>query len=81
MILKVEKIILKTVGGFDAEITGIDPSSSDCLNGTISGKSVMWDFYGKCRDNDTGCNFDTNTDVFQEIQGTLKAVVPTKYWN
>ena len=74
-----QPIKLKTTGGHDAIITNIDPNSSDCLEGTINGKSVMWNVTGMCRDNSMEYNFNCNTDIFQNIKETLKIHVSKEF--
>lgn len=77
--LKIESIFVKTVGGFDAELTAIDPANNDCISGVIKGKSatnVRWDIHGRCRDNHPDCNLDMRTDELQDLVDTIKSISP-----
>lgn len=47
-------IITKTNGGFPAEVTGLDPSESNCIIGTVTlptqkRQRVQWSATGICR--------------------------------
>lgn len=70
--LKIEPIETKTIRGYDAQISGIVIGSSDCIKGTVwisdENRHVAWDENGICRDQDSGCNLDTKTPEFEEIQ-------------
>jgi len=61
--IKIVPISTKTIGKFDAEITGIDPTDHDCLKGTIDtpGAAIVsaeWNLDGTCRDSIPQCNLD-----------------------
>ncbi|WP_449287855.1 hypothetical protein [Marinobacter salarius] len=80
--LKIESIQLKTTGGYDAEIYGIDPASSDCLIGELKtqyGGTASWDIHGRCRDHNTDCNFDTRTDEFVDLERLARSLVNEEY--
>lgn len=80
--LKIEPVRLKTSGGYDVEIYGIDPASSDCLIGEIKtqyGGPAMWDIHGRCRDHDVVCNLDVRSDEFVELERLARALVNEKY--
>ena len=76
-IIKIEPIETTTAGGIKATLSGIDPTSSDCIIGTLGREhrsSARWDIYGICRDNPQDCNFDIHNDDFQDIAQTIKAI-------
>lgn len=80
--LKIEPVELKTVGGFAAEIYGIDPASTDCLVGRIkekNGGTASWNINGTCRDHSTDCNFDVSIDEFVEIERIARSLVKDEY--
>jgi hypothetical protein len=80
--LKIDPVVLTTVGGYPAEIYGIDPGSSDCLIGKLNtphGGTAMWNIRGMCRDHSHECNFDVRTDDFAEIERVARALVKEDY--
>jgi hypothetical protein len=73
----IQPVTTKTKGGFDAVVTGIDPTDVDFLKGQIDtpalGKiNVVWDTNGLCRDNDPSCNLDVNDDETADVIDTAK---------
>lgn len=80
--LAIDPVKLTTVGGYPAEIYGIDPASSDCLIGKLDtphGGKAMWNIRGMCRDHSTECNFNVNTDDFAEVERVARALVKDEY--
>lgn len=76
--IPINSIPVITIGGFNAEITGLYLISTDCIAGNIGGRSVNWDIYGRCRDHTTDCNIDMRSDVLQELIETIKIMAPGK---
>lgn len=77
--IKIDPIPCKTTGGFDAEITGIDPTDHDCLKGTINTPGAgtingKWNLGGTCRDNDSKCDLDPRQDEVADAIGTARKV-------
>lgn len=75
----IQPVDIKTKGGYDATLTGIDPVSSDCLVGTIltpgAGKvTAKWDLGGLCRDKDDSCNLNMNDDDLHDLKETAKHI-------
>lgn len=75
--ITIEPIPTKTTGGYDAKITGIDPTSHDCLKGTIDtpGAGTIkgnWNLGGTCRDSDPKCNLDPRQDEVADAMNTAK---------
>ena len=58
----IDPLKTKTRGGYDAEITGIDPSSEDCLVGHVGKQHGIpernWNTAGICRDSPETLNLD-----------------------
>lgn len=80
--LTINPVKMTTVGGYPAEIYGIDPASTDCLIGklnTLHGGTAMWNIRGMCRDHSTECNFDVSTDEFIEIERIARALLKDEY--
>ena len=75
--IKIEPIEITTAGGIKVTVSGIDPTSSDCIIGTLDRQhlpSARWDMFGVCRDNSPDCNFDIHNDDFLDIVQTIKAI-------
>lgn len=64
--IPIKQVTTKTVGGLDATIDALSPTSSDCIVGTpktANGlKHVSWDKNGICRDNTHECNLDMHVN-------------------
>lgn len=64
--IPIKQVATKTVGGIDATIDSLSPTSSDCITGTLQTpkgvKQVSWDKNGICRDNSPECNLDMSTN-------------------
>ncbi|MER2926829.1 hypothetical protein [Serratia nevei] len=65
--LLIAPISTLTVGGYKAEIRGVNNDSTDCLHGVLWGSdgteyTVNWDLYGRARDNSDKCNLDMRQD-------------------
>ena len=65
-IIVIEPVAVTTKGGYSATITGIDPTDSDCLKGTVSGTAlgtiaVRWDLAGFCRNQASDLNLNTSS--------------------
>lgn len=76
-ILNLEPVNTNTTGGFEAQISGIDPTDSDCLVGTVltvglGRKKVRWDLGGRCRDNHDSLNLDMRNDKMLDLRETAK---------
>ena len=76
-VIIIQAVPTKTVGGFDAIITGIDPTNGDCLIGTIdtprSGiKDFEWNLGGICRDTDESCNLDMRKNETHNLRVTAE---------
>ncbi|MQX38624.1 hypothetical protein [Roseospira navarrensis] len=75
--LKIETVKTKTKGGYDAEITGIDPTDTDCLRGTINTpakgmENGKWNLGGICRDKADECNIIPNSEEITDVIDTAK---------
>ncbi|MGV0758746.1 hypothetical protein V6768_05540 [Tistrella mobilis] len=66
-------IPIKTRGGFDGVIDGIESSDEDCIKGeieTANGKErVRWNSNGIARDKDSSCNINV-----KEIMGLSELI-------
>lgn len=64
--IPIKQVTTKTVGGLDATIDALSPTSSDCIVGTLKTanglKQVSWDKNGICRDNTPDCNLDMHVN-------------------
>lgn len=69
--LKIDPIVVTTQGGFQATISGIDPSSTDCIKGHIK-SDVRWDLLGRARDNHEDCNIDMQADEMRDLVDLAK---------
>lgn len=60
--IPIKQVTTKTVGGLDATIDAMSPTSTDCLVGTLKTangvKQVSWDKNGICRDHTPDSNLD-----------------------
>jgi hypothetical protein len=68
----IEPIDTKSAAGWEVKITGIDPSNSDCIIGTINtpGKGPLrgnWNLYGLLRGGNTDCNLDMRTNEMIDL--------------
>lgn len=65
-----------TRGEYDAKITGIDPTDTDCLHGTVDvkhgSKNRKWNDVGICRDSPEELNLDPNTQEVGDVIETAK---------
>lgn len=80
--LIIEPIEIETTGGIKGKITGICPTSSDCIKGVLEMPhvpDVYWDINGTCRDNHPNCNLNTSAIELSDLIETVKAVVPEVY--
>lgn len=71
----IKTIETKTSGGFNATISSIDPTNSDCLEGTVQTpgaglKEVRWDLCGFCRDNPGDLNLDMRKNEMHDLRET-----------
>lgn len=65
-IIVIEPVAATTKRGYNAAITGIDPTDTDCLKGTVSRTAlgtidVRWDLAGICRNQTPDLNLDTSS--------------------
>ncbi|MGB8840939.1 MAG: hypothetical protein WCC64_07685 [Aliidongia sp.] len=78
--LLIAPIHMKSIGGYDVTITGIDPSNSDCLSGSITTpgwgcKDGCWDLSGLLRDGDTSTNLDRRTNEMMQLRELARKLV------
>lgn len=71
----IKTVNTKTSGGFDAQIISINPTTSDCLEGTVQSpgmgvKTVHWDLGGRCRDHHDSLNLDMRNDEMRDVRET-----------
>lgn len=76
--IPIKQVATKTVGGFDATIDALSPTSTDCIVGTLKTangvKEVSWDKYGRCRDNHTDCNLDMEVNEHFDVASVASAL-------
>ncbi len=69
--LLIEPVQTTTRGGHAAEITGIDPTSNNCLSGTVdtaNGKQKqVWNLDGTASNNGDSVNLDKNDDEVADV--------------
>jgi hypothetical protein len=63
----IQPVVTQSIGSFSVEITGIDPTSHDCLIGNITtpGQGVTeesWDLNGLMRGGSAPLNLDIRSD-------------------
>ncbi|MBE9502945.1 MAG: hypothetical protein IME96_02080 [Proteobacteria bacterium] len=72
----IKPIKTKTHNGTDAEITGIDLTSTDCIVGTASvnhgSPDKSWNIHGICRDNPDDLNLNLNSNEIADLMETIK---------
>lgn len=73
----IKTINTTTIGGFNATVSSIDPTDSDCLEGTVQTpgaglKEVRWDLNGICRDNHDSLNLDMRNNETHDLLETAK---------
>ena len=71
-VLKIEPVTIQSVGGHQITLTGIDPTNSDCLHGSIQSgtqapRNGRWDLGGRMRDASDDCNIDMRDDEISEL--------------
>lgn len=71
----IEPVPIKTTGGLDAEINGIDPSDHDCLCGKVGQQqNVRWDGHGLMRNGNVNANLDPQQTYFREIMELIDSI-------
>lgn len=78
----IKSINTTTSGGFNATISSINPTDSDCLEGTVQTpgaglKEVRWDLSGICRDNPDSLNLDMRNNETHDLRETAKRLGTT----
>lgn len=69
----IQPVAAITRGGYEVQIMGIDPVSTDCLVGTVQTPGMgaivaKWDLGGMCRGADTSCNLDMSDDDLVDLK-------------
>jgi hypothetical protein len=80
--IQIKPVSTKTTGGFAATIDSIDPTNSDCLEGTVvtpgAGQiPVLWDLSGIARDKTPSCNLDMRNNETADLRDTAKKLGAT----
>lgn len=80
--IPIKPVATKTSGGFNATISSINPTDSDCLEGTVQThgaglKEVRWDLGGICRDNHDSLNLDMRNNETHDLRETAKRLGAT----
>jgi hypothetical protein len=70
--LKIEPIHLTSVGGFDVQITGLEPTDHDCLVGQLlpprhPSLRARWNLGGVMRGGTQDCNLDMRSNEMIEL--------------
>ncbi len=69
--LLIQPIVVTTIGGMQARITGIDPTNHDCLEGGILPINPLtrtqWNLNGIARDSHDDCNLDMRADELSDL--------------
>lgn len=78
----IEPINTTTSGGFKATISSINPTNSDCFEGTVQTlgaglKYVRWDLSGICRDNHDSLNLVMRNNETYDLRETAKRLGTT----
>ena len=77
-VVKIEPVTVRTVGGHDAIVDGIDlaPSDGDFFRGTVTSDksgthSTRWNSAGICRDS-PHCNLSASTEEFFDLLASAR---------
>jgi hypothetical protein len=78
----IKAVTTQTRGGFDATITSIDPTNTDCLEGTVKTpaaglREVRWNLGGICRDNHEDLNLDMRNNETHNLRATAERIGAT----
>ena len=71
--LLIRPVKIKTVGGYDAIVDGIDPTSRYMLRGMVTsaaGTRRRWSRSGVCRNTEAKCHLDTGDAHFGDLLKT-----------
>lgn len=78
-IVQIDPVTLISIGGYQVTIFEIDPTSNDCLKGSIVTlgdglKSANWNLNGVMRDGSDSCNLDCQAEEFLELARLAQAL-------
>lgn len=78
-VLLIEPVNVSTLGGYKAQITGIEPEDTDCFCGTIDlpdqgNVRARWNKNGICRDKNSEANLNPNDQEILDIIQTIRAI-------
>lgn len=75
-VIPITPVATTTRGGYAAEITGIDPTDTDCLHGTVQvnhgSKNRKWDDAGICRNSPEELNLSPSAPEVSDVIETAK---------
>ena len=78
-VVKIEPVAVRTVGGHDAIVDGIDlaPSDGDFFRGTVTSDksgthSTRWNSAGICRDSPHSCNLSVSSEEFFDLLASAR---------